>query len=536
MIALIGLLIVAAIGVVSWALLVAAEYRDPDGAEGRIYPGVTIAGVSVEGLTRREAIAKVAATLPIPEQTGLTLSAGGQTWQMTWAAVGQAYDISAAVDTAYQVGAEQPWWLGSYSVVRPFNVEIEVPFIAADAARVLDYVERIAERVELAPEDATLTISGGRITSTPAQEGQVLDVKGATAQVLAALTAGETAVSLTTTPVLARIASPEPALSQAQALARRSVTVAINDPLVLPSDPKGTPDAPIAPGYHAEFVADGDQIARWLRVGQRGDSFHIEFDIMAIRAWVESLAGDIDAARELDVDGTTAQIAQTLRAGGDSRVVTRVLHPSFTYTVKGGDTFFDIAYNHGFPQWHLEKANPEVDPGLIDIGQVLVIPSLDTLFPHPLVEGKRIEIDLPTQTLRAFEEEVMVFELKISSGISTTPTLQGQFQVLFKEEMAFAPRWRLDMPYFMGFYEEREGFFNGIHELPITAYGVRLSSGVLGYPASYGCIIVGRNVAAELFEWSEVGTLVRVRGVAPGTPFGRETLQDIAPLVPEPEN
>jgi LysM repeat protein len=530
----VGLLCVAVIGGIAGILLIGADYRAPDG-EGRIYPGVTIRGMSVEGFTRREAVSKVTATLPVPEQTGLTISAGGQTWNMTWAAVGQAYDVTSAVDAAYLVGAEQPWWLGAYFVLRPHNVELDVPLTPADPTRVRAYVERIAERVELAPQDATLTLDGSRITGTPSREGQVLDVDQATTQVLEALAAGAPTVELATTPVLARILSPEPALSRAQALARLSFTLVVDDPLVLRSDPKGTPDAPVTPGYRAEFVADGNQIAHWLRLSQRDGAYQIDFDVMAIRAWVESVAGEIDPARLLDVDGTTARIAQTLRAGGEPRISVRVSHPSSTYTVKGGDTFFDIAYNHGFPQWHLEKANPDVDPGLIDIGQQLVIPSLDTLFPHPLIEGKRIEIDLPTQTLRAFEAEAMVFELRISSGISSTPTLQGQFQVLFKEEMAFAPRWRLDMPFFMGFYEEREGFFNGIHELPITAYGVRLSSGVLGYPASYGCIIVGRDVAQELFEWSEVGTLVRVRGVAPGTPFGRPTLLDIAPLIDDPE-
>ncbi len=533
-IVLVALLIVAAIGGITIGLLIGAEYRSPDSAEGLIYPGVTIAESSVAGLTRRQAIAQIASMLPVPEQTGITISAGGQTWQMTWAAVGQAYDVTAAVESAYLVGTDRPWWLGAYTVIRPTSTNIEVPFVAADPELVRAYVERIAERVALSPQDATLKINGSRIDSAPAQDGQFLDIDQATEQALAALADGSTAVSLTVTGIPPRVTSVEPALSQAEALARESFTVVVNDPLVLPGDQKGTPDAPVTPGYRAEFTADGNQILRWIRVSQRDSGFHLDFDDPSIRSWVEDVADQLNPSRTMDVDATTAEIAERLRGGGEFRVLARVSRPASTYTVKSGDTFFDIAFNHGFPQWHLERANPDVDPGVIYVGQNLVIPSLDTLFPYPLVEGKRIEIDLPTQMLRAYEEETMVFELRISSGISSTPTLQGQFQILFKEEMAFARRWRLDMPYFMGFYEERESFFNGIHELPITASGVRLSPGVLGYPASYGCIIVGRDVAQELFEWSDIGTLVRVRGVAPGTPFGRQTLRDIAPLVEDP--
>ncbi len=95
--------------------------------------------------------------------------------------------------------------------------------------------------------------------------------------------------------------------------------------------------------------------------------------------------------------------------------------------------------------------------------------------------------------------------------------------------MAFAQRWHLDMPYFMGFYAEGEDFYNGIHELPITSYGTRLSPYVLGWPASYGCIILNVGDAEALYNWADLGTLVRVNGVAPGTPFGQQTLEDIAP-------
>ncbi len=180
------------------------------------------------------------------------------------------------------------------------------------------------------------------------------------------------------------------------------------------------------------------------------------------------------------------RILEALRSGGTNRAEAVVTHhPSATPCSSAIRSSISPMHTDS-PQWRLQQANPDVDPGLIDVGQVLTIPSIDVLFPHPPVRGKRIEIDLPTQTLRAYEGDAQRFEFKVSSGISTTPTLAGQFQILFKEEMAFAQRWHLDMPYFMGFYAEGEDFYNGIHELPITSYGTRLSPYVLGWPASYG--------------------------------------------------
>ena len=272
----------------------------------------------------------------------------------------------------------------------------------------------------------------------------------------------------------------------------------------------------------------------WLRIVTRNDRFHLNVSPLAIRQWIAALAPLVGEERVLDVDTTTARIAIALRGGGH-RAEARIRHPETVYVVQPGDVFYDIAYLHGFPQWRLEQANPDVDPGVIDVGQVLTLPSIDVLFPLPLVPGKRIEVDLPTQSAIAYENDSVVFELAISTGISTTPTLAGQFQILFKEEDAHARRWSLDMPYFMGFYEEGEDFFNGFHELPITSYGTRLSRGVLGYPASYGCIILDVEDAEALYRWADIGTLVRVHGVAPGTPFGQQTLNDIAPLTGEPE-
>lgn len=517
-----GLLIVLVLAMVGVAVAIGANYRD------RIYPGVTVAGVDLGGLTRGSARAEVAHALGTPEDRSLAVSAGEQEWQLSWSTVGQAHDIDAAVDAAFQVHRDRPWWMGVIPVMASETVDVSTPRILADPASVRTYVEWLAEQVAESPQDAALTLSGGEIIATPARDGRLLDADVATARVLEALSVDADSVVLELTPVSPEIPSAEPAVSELQGLLAQPFTLVVYDPLTGDMEQGG---------YRADFVAQPGEVAKWLHVVKRDAQYHAAFHVNAIRAWLQTVAPQVGDERALDIDATAARIAQELRATGAHQVQAILHHPPRAYIVQPGDTFFDIAYAHGFPQWQLEKANPDVEPGLIDVGQELAIPSIDVLFPHPLVDGKRIEIDLPTQTLRAyegtFESEAQVFEFRISSGISTTPTLAGQFQVLFKEEMAFAQRWRLDMPYFMGFYEEGEDFYNGIHELPITSYGVRLSRGVLGWPASYGCIILDIEDAEALYNWAPVGTLVQVHGVAPGTPFGQQTLLDIAPPTPD---
>jgi lipoprotein-anchoring transpeptidase ErfK/SrfK len=83
--------------------------------------------------------------------------------------------------------------------------------------------------------------------------------------------------------------------------------------------------------------------------------------------------------------------------------------------------------------------------------------------------------------------------------------------VLSKEENAYASSWDLWMPHFLGIYRSGPDFTNGIHALPTLSSGVRLWEGHLGRPVSYGCIVVGVDEAATLYEWAELGMLVVIR-------------------------
>lgn len=529
------LIVLVGVTLMIGALALSDQYRD------RIYPGASIddpTGVGlatgpldVGGLTRRAAGDRLTAHLASPDSLGTNLQIGEESWRITWAMAGQTWNVQDAVDRAFAVGRERSgtrepaWWLGFTRALVPRSTTIPVSATAADAALVRACVEEVAESIKTEPRDADLIVSNGQASVVSAQSGRWLDVDAATAQVLDALARGTTEVRVVPDTTEPEIPTAEPAYNQAQALLREPFVVEVNDPL--------TGD-PALGGFRAEITASPQIVGSWLRPLRRRGQITLNFDTRAVLAWVKEVAPQAGEGRTLNVDLTTVRVLEALRSGDANRAEAIVTHPPFSYTVQFGDTFFDIAYAHGFPQWRLQQANPDVDPGLIDVGQVLTIPSIDILFPHPLVRGKHIEIDLPTQTLRAYEGDAQRFEFKISSGISTTPTLAEQFQILFKEEMAFAQRWHLDMPYFMGFYAEGEDFYNGIHELPITSYGIRLSPYVLGWPASYGCIILNVGDAEALYKWADLGTLVRVSGVAPGTPFGQPTLEDIAPLIEAP--
>lgn len=499
-----------------------------------ILHGVHVQTVDVSGLTVDEAMVALVRRLPAPETLGVDVRIAGRVWPLSWAEVGQQYDLHATAQAAYAVGRDPDGKVSLLAGLREQNVVVAPVIVPADPARVRDAVARIAALVEVAPVDARLAFDGGNVVATDGQPGQRLDVEAAVDQVIRALAERAPSVELALVAVPPDIATPEPARTQVEAWLAQPFTLVVDDPLVFGvdlSDKDAVANQPMA-GYRTEFVASPERIATWFEPRPSSDGIYLSLVTAPVRAWLEEIAPQLDENRLLDVDETAHNIFTALYLE-QHHAAARVRHPDRIYVVQPGDTLSLIAYNHFIPRYQLERANPDVDPGAIDVGQEIVIPSIDVLLPYPLTPGKRIEIDLPKQQMRVFENDTQIFTFTVSTGISRTPTIPGQFQILFKEEAAFAKRWQLDMPYFMGIYEEDEGFFNGIHELPITHYGTRLSPGVLGWPASFGCIIMDEGDAKTLFDWAEVGTLVRISGYAPGTPSWQQTLADLAPLTPE---
>jgi len=492
-----------------------------------ILPGVRVQTIDVSGLTVDEAVTALTRGLPAPETVGVDVHTAGQTWRITWADVGQQYDVRATARAAYNVGRDADGNVPLFAGLREQNEIVAPLIIPADPARVREAVARIAAEVERRPVDARLTFNGGNVVAADGQPGQRLNVEDAVARVLQALTEGVSSVELAPVAVPPQVATPEPARTQVQAWLAQPFTLVVDDPLtgeLLENELPG--------GHRAEFAALPARIATWLETRGERESIRVYVDATQIKAWLEEVAPQVGEERLLDIDPTLKNVLAALYEG-QHRAEAHIRHPDRIYIVQPGDTLSLIAFNHHMPRYQLERANPDIDPGAIDVGQEIVIPSIDVMLPYPLTPGKRIEIDLPKQRMVVFEYDTQVYTFTVSTGISRTPTIPGQFQILFKEDLAFAQRWRLDMPHFMGIYEEAEGFFNGIHELPTTHYGTRLSRGVLGYPASFGCIILDEGDAKMLFDWAEIGTLVRISGYAPGTPSWQQTLADLAPLTPE---
>ena len=177
-----------------------------------------------------------------------------------------------------------------------------------------------------------------------------------------------------------------------------------------------------------------------------------------------------------------------------------------------GETFSSIGYDYGIPYPWIQQANPDVGDAL-RVGQQITIPSPDLLLPLPVVENKRIVVSLSQQRMWAYENGQLKWDWPVSTGIDSSPTAPGVFQIQSHEENAYAANWDLWMPQFMGIYRPvpTSDFMNGFHGFP-TRNGVNLLwTNSIGRRVTYGCILVSNDNIALLYPWAEEGVVVDVQ-------------------------
>lgn len=120
--------------------------------------------------------------------------------------------------------------------------------------------------------------------------------------------------------------------------------------------------------------------------------------------------------------------------------------------------------------------------------------------------SKRIEVNLDKQELSYFLSDVKMETFKVSSGKKGMYTPTGTYKVDNKSPKAWSANYGLWMPWWMSL---KNGYF-GIHELPVWPNGYREGEDHLGQPVSHGCIRLGVGPAKKLYDWTPVGTEVKI--------------------------
>lgn len=161
--------------------------------QGRILPGVEVAGVDLSGLDRAGAEARLAVALPPVGAGRLTLAMGGQLAPQTisLATLGRRHDVAGAVDVALGYGHDGSPLARAEDEVRGLLGGVQVSSaLVYDSAAVDSFLTEVAASTALAPVSAQVRWTSGTTTFTviPSTSGRALDAAATRAALEAALT------------------------------------------------------------------------------------------------------------------------------------------------------------------------------------------------------------------------------------------------------------------------------------------------------------------------------------------------------------
>jgi len=153
---------------------------------GRVIPGVSLAGQSVEGLTPAATAEKISAQITYPNSGHILLydPATQKSWKLAPAQLGLLLDPQTSAQSAMRVGR-------STNPVLSFEDQMSTWIFGEDVPPVMVFDERlgnamlgqVAQEVNQAMVNASLTLKGSEVSTTSAQVGRKVDIAATLLQI-----------------------------------------------------------------------------------------------------------------------------------------------------------------------------------------------------------------------------------------------------------------------------------------------------------------------------------------------------------------
>ncbi len=144
---------------------------------GRIFPGVSVAGVDLSGLKPGEAAIRLSSALTYPYNGKILFQDGDKVWMASPAQLGMVLDPGATAQMALSFGR-------SFNIFQNINDQLNSAQVGMDLPPVTMYDERLAQaylksiasQVDRPVTEASFAINGLDVVAQPGQVGRILNV------------------------------------------------------------------------------------------------------------------------------------------------------------------------------------------------------------------------------------------------------------------------------------------------------------------------------------------------------------------------
>lgn len=175
MLTILALIVAGTAALAAYSLSIKNSVKEWD---NKIYPGVTVQGVDLGGMTKEEAKNKLNETFKnaISEKK-LSITIGDKQYELIYSDIIPNYDIDGTVDKAYNFGKDSVT-LKKYIIIRGIDSKNQIPLgFSYDEEKLKAYEEKLQSDAAKSPQDATLSISGNNITINPEIEGRTIKLE-----------------------------------------------------------------------------------------------------------------------------------------------------------------------------------------------------------------------------------------------------------------------------------------------------------------------------------------------------------------------
>ncbi len=169
--ALIGGFIVFSVIVIVWMIGYQLAYA------GKIFPGVSVAGVDISGLSPNDAALKLSQTLSYPITGKVLFRDADRVWVASPAELGMVFDPSASALAAYDFGRKGGLFSALSGQISARGLGTDVaPVVIFDQRVAYTYLQNIGSQVNQAVVEANLRVEGTNVVSEPGQLGRALNL------------------------------------------------------------------------------------------------------------------------------------------------------------------------------------------------------------------------------------------------------------------------------------------------------------------------------------------------------------------------
>ncbi len=441
---------------------------------GHALPGVTVAGVSVSGLTPEQVQAQL--TERAEGQVILLDVPGEDEQEVSLADVGARVDVEKTVQEVFQANGSP------MAMIEGFFDDHEItPFVVVESERFSEFTDQLLPEDGHGPVDASVHFDADSsyFYTTESRPGELVDTAALEGDVVSAARSLEDArISV---PTLAS----DPATQTEQAMAAAELANGFLDAQVSVTD-----------SYYDTAIADRAQKAKWIKFKGEGDDYKPALKKKKATAWVDEFAEESSDApttglRNVDENGEEVAVSLPAEDGYGADNVAKVVK-AFGKALAAGegvDTVFT---------YDVLPATWEDRPAL---------PGTERLLYRPAEGEKWIDLDLTNASVTAYEgDQIVAGPSLMVPGDPLTPTVTGEYNVYLKYEIQDMRGENYDgskyvtkdvpwVTYFYGGY--------GFHGAPW-----RSSFGWNGPGGSHGCINMEVADAKFIYDWADMGTKV----------------------------